>query len=318
MNCPVALAPGSKRGILKKLLPINGSDKLSAEVRVSDAEYPENLRVLPKAPACLFVQGELLPRDRLAVAIVGTRSPTEVGKVVTFEIARDVAAAGVTVVSGLAGGIDAQAHLGALEAGGRTIACLGTGVDVVYPRSNSRLFAEIPLHGALVSEYPPGTCPLPWRFPARNRVISGLSLGVLVVEAGVKSGALITADWALKQNRPVMAVPGSVKSRVSEGTNKLIQDGAYLATSAEDVLSFLGRETECLPGVPSARPGSALEMTLEESMVLEKVREDVLTADQIAGRLGPASPGKIIAILSSLEVKGMVQRVAGGKYLAKT
>ena len=283
-----------------------------------DPRYPENLRPLPGAPARLFVEGDLLPRDRVAVAVVGTRSPTQTGKIVAFEIARDLAGAGVTVVSGLACGIDAQAHLGALEAGGRTVACLGNGTDVVYPRANVKLFKAIPGQGALVSEYPPGTEPLPWRFPARNRLISGLSLGVVVVEAGEKSGALITADWALKQGRPVMAVPGSVKSRASAGANKLIQDGAYLVTSAQDVLSFLGRENEYVPDPGTARRGIGREITLEEGLVLAEICGDMLTADQIAERLASCSPGKIVAILSALEVKGMVERVAGGKYLAKT
>lgn len=320
MNRGSGFATRSKRAILGMELSIAGSEGVPYRVNISDELYPENLRPLDKAPDDLYVEGDLRPRDRLSVAIVGTRSPTGVGKAVAFEIARDVASAGVTVVSGLASGIDAAAHAGALEGKGRTIACLGAGVDVVYPRCNSRLFREIPSHGALVSEYETGVTPLPWRFPARNRIIAGISLGVLVIEAGPKSGALITADWSLKFGRPVMAVPGSVKSSVSEGANKLIQDGAYLATCAADVLSYLGRETEYVPQAAPGRssPDRGLRLTLEESMVLEKVREEVMTADQVAEKVDGSSPGMILAILSSLEVKGIVQRVAGGKYLAKT
>ncbi len=294
--------------------------EVSTEIQVVDREdpsYPENLRGIDDAPEPLFVKGALTPQDRIAVALVGTRSPTPVGKLIAFEIAGDLARAGATVVSGLALGIDAQAHLGALEAGGRTIACLGTGVDVVYPRSNVHIARQVPLHGALVSQYPLGAGPMPWHFPQRNRVISGMSLGVVVVEAGEKSGALITAACALAQGRPVMAVPGSPRSAASAGTNRLIQDGAYLVTSAEDVLSFLGRESEYVPQVIKERPARPLDLTFEEGDVLAAVRREALTADQVADRFPLYAPGKVLSVLSTLEVKGMVQKAAGGKYLAK-
>lgn len=283
-----------------------------------DPGYPETLRLIEDPPKVLFIEGDLLPGDRVAVALVGTRAPTSQGRLIAFEMARDLAGAGMTVVSGLAMGIDAAAHRGALEAGGRTIACLGTGVDVPYPRLNTALFQKIPLRGALVSEYEPGTGALPFRFPQRNRIISGMSLGVVVVEAGEKSGALITAGWALKQGRPVMAVPGSPKSGASAGSNRLIQDGAYLVTSALDVLSFLGREGECVPeALPEACPaGQAL--TLEEGAVLQEVRRGELTVDQIAERLPVYTAAKVVSLLSALEVKGIVVKSAGGKYLAKT
>ena len=289
-----------------------------ALVSLDDPSYPENLRLAEEAPDPIYVRGDLLPGDRVAVAIVGTRSPTSLGKLFAFDLAKELAAAGVTIVSGLALGIDTQAHLGALEAGGRTIACLGTAVDVTYPRTNADLFNEIPLHGALVSEYEPGTGAMPFRFPRRNRIIAGLSLGVVVVEAGEKSGALITAGWALKHDRPVMAVPGSPRSRVSAGTNRLIQDGAYLVTSAQDVLSFLGQEGEYVPecredGVPRGRA-----LTFEEGAVLREVQKGALSADQIVDRLNGFSPGKVVSLLSSLEVRGIVEKAAGGKYLAKT
>jgi len=256
-----------------------------------------------------------LPCDRVAVAVVGTRSPTAVGKNIAFELARDLSSAGVTVVSGLAMGIDAAAHRGALEGGGRTIACLGTGVDVPYPRMNAALFEEIPQRGALLSEYEPGAEALPWRFPKRNRIIAGLSLGVVVVEAGKKSGALITADHALGQGRPVMAVPGSPKSGSSAGCNKLIQDGAYLVTCAQDVLDFLAREGEWVPSGPRAAPRSA-NMSLEEDAVLEILDREPLTADQLAERVPGLSPGRLLSVLTVLEMKGMVLRAPGGAYSA--
>ncbi len=283
---------------------------------LGDLGYPENLIGLPNAPRCLYVLGRVLPTDRLAVAVVGTRSPTPVGKMIAFELARDLARAGVTVVSGLAAGIDGEAHRGALSTGGRTIACLGAGIDVVYPRQNQKLYGLVPHSGALVSEYPQGTPPAPWRFPRRNRIISGMSLGVVVVEAGEKSGALLTADWALRQGRPVMAVPGTVKSGVSVGSNKLIQDGAYLVTSADDVLSFLGQEGECLPLARVPKDGPDSQLTLDEALILREIEGRMLNGDEIAGLLPSLPPGKVVSLLSSLEMKGALERIAGGRYLA--
>lgn len=280
--------------------------------------FPENLRLTEEAPRSIYVRGALLPGDRVAVAVVGTRSPTGEGKIIAYELARDLAAAGATVVSGLAMGIDAQAHLGALDAGGRTIACLGTAVDVPYPRSNLALFERIPGSGALVSEYVPGTQAMPFQFPRRNRIISGLSLGVVVVEAGERSGALITADWAAKQGRIVMAIPGSPKSAASAGSNRLIQDGAFLVTSARDVLSCLGREDEYVPRIDDEVPSFSRAVTLEEGAVLSEVRYRPLSADEVALALPGLNPGKVISLLSTLEVKGIVTKVAGGKYVAKT
>lgn len=279
--------------------------------------YPENLMRLPDPPAVLHIVGAVEPRDRLAVAIVGTRYPTEVGKWVAREIAADIAGAGMTVVSGLARGIDGVAHRAAIRVGGRTIACLGCGVDYVYPGENRDLYRDIPSQGALLSEYADGSRPLRYHFPQRNRIIAGLSLGVVVIEAGARSGALNTASWALHYGIPVMAVPGSVRSPKCAGTNKLIQEGAYLVTSARDVLSFLGRETECIP-VPGDHPGMSplKESTLEESAVLEELRGYPLSADALSERLPGMPAGKIAALLACLEMKGAVVRTAGGKFLA--
>ncbi len=261
--------------------------------------------------------GTLTPADRLAIAIVGTRSPSPVGKVVAFELARDLAEAGVTVVSGLASGIDAEAHKGAISVlGGRTIACLGGGVDHVYPKCNERLFKAIPCRGALVSEYADGTHPAPWRFPARNRIISGMSLGVVVIEAGERSGALITADWALKQGRPVMAVPGSVKSRTSIGSNRLIQDGAYLVSSAQDILSYMGEENRSFTGRTVSNKPDRKQLNFEEALILKEIEGKMLTGDEIIDLLPSLAPGRIMSLLSSLEVKGVLGRLSNGRYLA--
>lgn len=278
-------------------------------------DYPENLRSIPDPPRLVFVKGNLLPRDRISVAIVGTRKATAVGREIAYEMARGLAAGGVTIVSGLALGIDSQAHKGALDAGGRTIACMGTGVDVIYPASNSQLAGKIVQNGCLLSQYPPGETARPWYFPDRNRIISGLALGVVVVEAGEKSGALITADWALKQGRPVMAVPGSPKSWASVGTNRLIQEGAYLVTCYEDVLSFLRREQEYIPEVETRKEN--LQLTLEEEFIMEIVREGPLTMDEIMEKAGPIPVSRMLAILASLEVKDAIILLPGGKYTLK-
>jgi len=305
-------------GCVAMSTPPGSVDKYGIKcVAREDPGYPENMRLAPETPDVIYVRGTLTPQDRVAVAIVGTRSPTPEGKIIAYELARDLAAAGVTVVSGLALGIDTQAHLGAIDAGGRTIACLGTAVDVPYPRSNTRLFEKIPGHGALVSEYGPGTPAKPFRFPMRNRIISGLSLGVVVVEAGEKSGALITVEWAQKQGRHVMAVPGSPKSVVSAGSNKLIQDGAYLVTSARDVLSFLGKEGEYVPEMRDGPPVAGA-LTFEEGAVLSLVRSRPQGAAEVAEHLPGLTLGKVVSLLSALEVRGMVSKVAGGKYVARS
>jgi DNA processing protein len=289
----------------------------SQVIALGQEGYPESLMRLPNPPEGLHIAGNIVPQDRLAVAIVGTRNPTQVGKWVAREFAEDMAGAGVTVVSGLARGIDGIAHRAAIRAGGRTIACLGCGVDVVYPPENEDLYREIPHHGALLSEFGDGVRPLKYHFPRRNRLIAGLSLGVVVIEAGARSGALNTASWALHYGIPVMAVPGSVKSPKSAGANKLIQEGAYLVTSAQDVLSFLGRETECVP-VPLESPKrlAATENTLEESLVLHELRGHPLSADALCERLSNMPAGRVAAVLACLEMKGAVQRTAAGKFLA--
>ena len=205
-----------------------------------DDGYPERLRSIAAAPALLYIRGEMTPDDSLSVAIVGTRRATAYGREVTHRLATDLAALGVTVVSGLAKGIDGIAHDRTLAAGGRTIAVLGHGLHTIYPPEHKSLAARIADgNGALITEYPPGAPIDPGNFPARNRIISGLALGVVIVEADRKSGAMITADFAADQGREVFAVPGSILSPMSAGCNALIKDGARLVTGVDDILAEL-------------------------------------------------------------------------------
>src|SRR5713101_7757144 len=215
-----------------------------------EASYPANLREIPMPPVRLWMQGRVETDDALAIAIVGAREPTPYGLGCAERLAADLAVRGFTVVSGLARGIDSAAHRGALEAGGRTIAVLGSGVDVIYPPENRRLASDIAARGAIVSQFPPGTPPLAGYFPARNRVIAGLSLGVVVVEAAEKSGSLITAGLAGEVGREVMAVPGPLTSLLSAGAHRLIQDGAALIQGWEDIVGQLPlRWRDCVKAV---------------------------------------------------------------------
>lgn len=208
-------------------------------LRLVDPEYPRLLREIALSPPVLYIRGRLTAEDEWALAVVGTRRVSSYGRLVTERLASELAAQRITIVSGLARGIDTVAHTAALEAGGRTIAVLGCGPDLVYPPENAKLAARILEHGALVTGFPPGTQPEPGNFPARNRLISGLSLGVLVTEAPEQSGALITTRFAAEQGRDVFAVPGNITSRGSVGANRLIQDGATMALTTEDILTEL-------------------------------------------------------------------------------
>ena len=204
-----------------------------------DPDYPARLKEIYDYPPVLYIRGSLQPEDEWCLAVVGTRRPTVYGKQVTEEIVTGLARNRITVVSGLAKGIDSMAHQSALEAGGRTIAVMGGGLDAIYPAENAGLARDVVKSGALLSEYHPGTRPRPENFPRRNRIMSGMSLGVLVVEAGETSGALITARLALEQNREVFAIPGSILSPASRGTNNLIQEGAKLVADYTDILEEL-------------------------------------------------------------------------------
>ena len=224
-----------------------------ALVGLGDEGYPRMLAEIPDPPTILYVHGELKPQDSLAIAIVGSRHATQYGLAQAERLAASLARAGLVIVSGLARGIDAAAHRGALAAGGRTIAVLGSGVAQIYPPEHKSLADEVAAQGAVVSEAPPRSQPLSGSFPQRNRIISGMSLGVIVVEASTHSGALITARHAMEQNREVFAVPGRVDNRMAHGCHRLLRDGAKLVESADDVLEELGPLVAATPS--GYRPG---------------------------------------------------------------
>ena len=279
-------------------------------INIQDKNYPKLLKEIKDPPEILYVRGEILPDDSF-FAVVGTRMASSYGKQVALEIAGDLAEAGLTIVSGMAPGIDTFCHQAALERKKRTIAVLGTGVDEksIYPQSNLKLAEKIlKTGGALISEYPPGTPGSKFTFPQRNRIISGLSLGVLVVEAKQKSGALITAHHAFSQNRKVFAVPGPIHSSNSKGPHYLIKKGAKLAENANDILRELN-----LP-FPRFHLGKEIKGENEgENLILGVLKEGALDVDKIIEKTNlPAS--KVASTLAILEIKGKVRNLGGNIY----
>ena len=292
----------------------------------ADAEYPEPLRQIPDPPLAIYRKGAWTEADRIAVAIVGSRQPSLYGQDVAKRLAYDLAARGVTVVSGLARGIDAAAHRGALEAGGRTLAVLGNGLSSIYPLEHEELAQRIAANGAVISEYPMRMEPWPGNFPQRNRLISGLSLGVVVVEAAKRSGALITANMALEQGREVFAVPGKIHAVTSEGTHALLKQGACLVTSVEDIVD----ELRLVPPPAAARracadsadppPADAAGggMPDEEQALLARLDPDEpsdLDALAIKTRLPVAT---CASALLRLELKRLVKQLAGKRFILKS
>jgi DNA processing protein len=276
-----------------------------------DEAYPSRLKEIDQPPPVLYVRGELLPDDEWAVAIVGTRRVTAYGRQVAEELAGVLARNGVTVVSGLALGVDSVAHQAALNAGGRTLAVFGTGVDQVYPPQNRRLAEQISRQGALLSDYPLGTPPDGVNFPPRNRIIAGLSLAVVVVEAGLTSGALITAAFAAEQGREVFAVPGNIHAPQSMGTNRLIQDGAHPLLNPQDVLEALN-----LTMLTEHRAARTLLPTDPlEKQVYAVLGSEPLHVDEIRQRANMPI-AQVSAALAMMELKGMVRQVGGMNYVA--
>jgi DNA processing protein len=275
-----------------------------------DAGYPPNLRQAYNAPPVLYVRGRIETRDEWAVAVVGTRRATVHGKEAARFIATGLAQAGVTVVSGLALGIDAVGHRAALDAGGRTIAVLGCGVDVTYPARNARLAAEIVERGALVSEYALGTRPEARNFPPRNRIISGLTLGTVVVEGDMGSGALITAGFAAEQGREVFAVPGYIFARTSRGTNHLIQQGAKMVCQVSDVLEELNLTMVS----EQAQARTVIPENETEAVLLEHLSAEPVHVDSL-GRAVDLPISQVTSTLALMELKGMVRQVGGMSYV---
>jgi len=277
-----------------------------------DDGYPGVLRQIHDPPGVLFVRGSLVPRDALAIAMVGTRHATHYGLRVASRLAASLARAGLAIVSGMARGIDAAAHRGALEAGGRTVAVLGSGVLNIYPPEHRELAEQIIAQGALLSEAPPRAAPHSGVFPQRNRIISGLCLGVVVVEAGLRSGALITARLAMEQGRDVFAVPGPVESRASRGCHRLIRDGAKLVETADDVLEELGPlfEPAAQETGPPVRHPAELVLNDLERTVLATIGTQETTVDQIVAQT-QLPVHRVLSTLSVLEMRRLVRRLTG-------
>ncbi len=292
----------------------------AAIIGLEDASYPARLREVYDAPPVLYMKGSLTGQDERAVAVVGSRNSSRYGLISAEGIARGLAARGVTVVSGMARGIDSAAHMGALRENGRTIAVLGSGIDVIYPAENRALFHEIAEHGAVITEFPLGTGPETTNFPRRNRIISGISLGVVIVEASPNSGALITAKLALDQNREVFAVPGNITSMRSRGTHALIREGAKLVESAEDVIEELGFG---LAGAAAGRTGGGVPPALIEDLsetqraVLRCVEDGPVSIEAIIEDSGFVSQD-VLTILLDLELKGLVRQVSGNNFILNT
>lgn len=275
-----------------------------------DPGYPQRLLNIYDPPFVLFIRGELSPEDDFGVAVVGTRRASHYGKDAARAIATDLARAGVTIISGLAVGIDTVAHRAALEAGGRTLAVLGSSVDIIYPWENSKLANDIVRHGALISEYALGTQPEASNFPPRNRIVSGLSRGVVVVEAGEQSGALITARFAAEHDRDVFAVPGSIFSQGSQGTNRLIRDGATPVLSAGDILEALN-----LRAVPQQVEAQMLFPTDEtEARLLEQLSAEPVHVDEVSRSTG-LPIATVTGTLALMELKGLVHQAGGMTYV---
>lgn len=274
--------------------------------------YPRALREVADPPGVLFIRGQIEPRDALAVAIVGTRHATHYGIAQAERLADGLARAGLTVVSGLARGIDAAAHRACLAAGGRTLAVLASGVMNIYPPEHDALADQVAGGGAVLSEAPPLAEPLAGMFPQRNRIISGLSLGVLVIEAGQRSGALITARHAMEQGRDVFALPGRVDNRMAEGCHRLIRDGAMLVQSVDDILEGLGHLVEAAPRADGQMTHHPAEVLLNEveQRILAAFQKEPTSIDQVVATTGlPVS--QVLSTLSVLEMRRLVRRISG-------
>ncbi|MEG2775983.1 MAG: DNA-processing protein DprA [Cellulosilyticaceae bacterium] len=284
-------------------------------IDINDSIYPENLKRIDSPPLVIFARGDSSCFERPSIAIVGARKCSEYGFAVAKRLGRELAEKGIVVVSGMALGIDEAAHRGALEAG-ETIAVLGTGINVCYPKQNYELYKKIPLKGCMLSEYLPQTTAMPFQFPMRNRLISGMSIGTIIVEAAERSGSLITADLALEQNKLVFAVPGNVSSKLSRGTNNLIQQGAKLVMDAKDILDELPVSIQIKLDKINKNLGEV------DCNLLDKV--EIMVYDCLSWQ--PKEINELITnarlssetiniILLKLEIKGLIQRLPGNRYV---
>ena len=306
---------------------ITAAEKVGCRIVCFPEEgYPPLLREITDSPLVLYVKGDVKALSSPSIAMVGTRRPTAYGSSVAHRLAADLASRQAVIVSGLARGIDSASHRGALEAKGKTVAVLGSGIDVMYPRENSRLAEKAIESGALISEFPLGTGPIPENFPIRNRIISGLSLGVVIVEAAEYSGSLITARLALEQNREVFAVPGPITSAQSFGPNLLIKQGAKLVDGWLDVVDELppSVRAQFLPAGAGGEKPTAVEPSLfeqslngDQKMVFDALRADqALFVDSICGAISMPHP-RVLAALLALEMGGLVKQLPGMNFVRK-
>jgi DNA processing protein len=325
----LAVVPGLDRPVAEALLRFSEWDEVRKDIERSAAAgativpyisplYPARLKAIADPPPFLYVKGELSARDERAVAIVGTRAASDYGLGVTRDLARGLAALGFTIVSGMARGIDGAAHEAALEAGGRTIAVLGSGVDVIYPREHEKLYHRIAEQGAVVSELPLGSAPLAYNFPARNRIISGLVMGVVVVEATEKSGSLITAAQALEQGREVFAVPGAAGAGRSRGPHRLIRQGAKLVEAVEDIVEEIAPQLAVGSANAAKREAPTLpaDLSAEAKKIFALVADAPRHIDEIIEQSG-ITAGKVSEALLDLEIRGLLKQLPGKKFQLK-
>ncbi len=282
-------------------------------IKLIDENYPSLLKEIYDPPLVLYVKGNLI-KDFVSISIVGSRACTKYGEKIAFDLAQELSKLGITIVSGLAQGVDCFAHKGAIQAQGYTIAVLGCGVNVLYPRPNLELIKEIPKLGAIISEFPINTEPFRPNFPRRNRIISGLSKGTIIIEAGLKSGSLITAKLALSQNRSVFAVPGSIYSKVSEGTHMLIKNGASLVDSIDDIVLELFPHLQEGKGEKNSKETQSLNFTEDENKILACLSETPMHLDEIIekSKLGVSETH---TILITLALSGIIKEVGMAQYI---
>ncbi len=306
----------------EEILNANEKSRLEKQIRVLqqrkvrmltllDKGYPEKLIELEDAPPILYCRGKISPEDSNAVSIVGTRRATEYGRNAARTLAKKLSELGITIVSGLAMGIDTQAHIGALEGGGRTLAVMGTGIDLIYPASNRNLAPRIVEHGALLTELPPLSRALPYHFPARNRIISGLSKAVIAVEAAERSGVFSTVRWALEYGKDVYALPGDINRKVSEGTNKLIKNGAIPLTSYKDILENTDLKVqEKKNQIKRKFP----DLSDHEKILYETLESNPKSTDVLVSETG-LKPQIIMTAMALLELKGLSREVSGKRFI---
>lgn len=299
--------------LVEKQLELMEKNKVQL-LTFKDEAYPENLKSIYDPPPFLFIKGEIKKEDKNAIAIVGCRAASQYGKQIAEKIGRELAKRGITITSGLAWGIDSIGHLAALKEDSRTIAVFGSGLDVIYPSENRKLAERIIQNGAIISEFPLGTKPERQNFPKRNRLISGLSLGVVIIEAGPKSGALLTAQHALDQNREVFAIPGNIGAKTSEGTNKLIKEGAKLVTKVEDILEEVKMITTVQQKEKSKIEKDLSQLSEVERNIYSLIIDEPYHIDKIAQDTRMSTP-QALSTLLSLELKGFIKQLSGKQFV---